>query len=451
MGEIQLAYIERYKDIAIREMERAGIPASIKLAQGILESDSGQSTLARRVNNHFGIKCGANWKGETFYKEDDDYNDQGQIVKSCFRGYKNGDASYVAHSEFLRDPAKAFRYGFLFRLDPKDYQRWAYGLRQAGYATSATYSEQLITLIERYQLYRFDNMTLIDVDTPTEIVAVGILSNNDVRYTVVNKGERLEDLARRVDVSVRNLISYNENIQLDQNNLTEGERVYLQPKRNSYRGQQKFHSVEAGESMFAISQKYAVKLSKLFKRNRLENGQEPRANEKIKLRGCRVKEPPALRSARDETRPTNTTAPVLPNGELDMEEPATDVRPPTSRPTSPTPPPPVTVKPEMPGNTGTQPDAPVIIISPGSQPAKPAPTTPAPAPKPAPTTGNNPPPVVQPAPAPPATGSPVYHTVISGETLYAISRRYNTTVEKIKQLNGLTTDTISVGARLRVQ
>ena len=164
-----------------------------------------------------------------------------------------------------------------------------------------------------------------------------------------------------------------------------------------------------------------------------------------------MKNAPALRSAQDEVVPKlESTAPVLSNGELDMEDPATDVLPPIVRPT-PTPPPPVTVKPEVPGNTGTQPDAPVIIISPGSQPVKPAPPTPQPTPQPIPTTGNNPPPVVQPAPVPPANGSLVYHTVISGETLYAISRRYNTTVEKIKQLNGLTSDTISVGARLRVQ
>ncbi|NJO87484.1 MAG: glucosaminidase domain-containing protein, partial [Lewinella sp.] len=113
----QLRYIERYKDIAIREMERSGVPASIKLAQGILESDAGRSFLAQRANNHFGIKCGSEWNGEEVYREDDDFNDRGELIKSCFRGYRNPEASFVAHSEFLRDPNKTFRYGFLFRLE----------------------------------------------------------------------------------------------------------------------------------------------------------------------------------------------------------------------------------------------------------------------------------------------------------------------------------------------
>ncbi|MCB0375607.1 MAG: glucosaminidase domain-containing protein, partial [Sinomicrobium sp.] len=127
-----LKYIDEYKDIAIREMERAGIPASIKLAQGILESNAGQSDLARRANNHFGIKCGDNWNGRTLHKKDDDYDATGKLIESCFRVYRNAEASFVAHSEFLRDPKKTYRYGFLFQLDPTDYERWAYGLKKAG-------------------------------------------------------------------------------------------------------------------------------------------------------------------------------------------------------------------------------------------------------------------------------------------------------------------------------
>ncbi|HMQ90591.1 MAG TPA: glucosaminidase domain-containing protein, partial [Flavilitoribacter sp.] len=115
-----LDYIEKNKKIAIREMERAGIPASIKLAQGILESNAGKSFLARRANNHFGIKCGDDWNGRKVYQKDDDYDDKGKLVESCFRVYESVEACYVAHSEFLRDPRKEFRYGFLFRLDPTD-------------------------------------------------------------------------------------------------------------------------------------------------------------------------------------------------------------------------------------------------------------------------------------------------------------------------------------------
>ncbi|MEL7249402.1 MAG: glucosaminidase domain-containing protein [Bacteroidota bacterium] len=472
-SETQLAYINRYKDIAIREMERAGIPASIKLAQGILESNSGQSTLARRANNHFGIKCGANWEGGTIYREDDDYDANGKLIKSCFRSYKNSQASYIAHSEFLRDPRKAFRYGFLFRLDPQDYRRWAHGLKQAGYATSPTYPEKLITIIERYELFRYDDASSVDIDTPADIVASGILDNNDVRYVVANEGETLEDIAKRVNVSVRNLIDYNEELTGAQQKVDQGEWVYLQPKRNSYRGRDQYHTVLAGETMYDISQRYAIKLSKLFKRNLLRSGQEPAAGEQVKVRGCKVKDRPKLQEeVVEETPPANV--PVTEDGEIDFENPVEEetepspTRPTTTAPSSS----PVIVQPETPSSGGDQPEVPIIIINPGSQPAPtPSPTTeqpqnPAPAPSttqpqnptPAPST-NNPPPVINPgAPSnpnptpPPSTGdSPVYHTVVAGETLYGISRRYNTTVEQLKVLNGLSNNTIQVGSQLRVQ
>jgi len=151
-------YINRFRKIAISEMERTGIPASIKLAQGILESGDGKSTLARKAKNHFGIKCHNTWNGKTHYLEDDDYDDNGKLIKSCFRVYKNADASYIAHSEFLRDPKKKYRYGFLFSLPSTDYKAWARGLKQAGYATSPTYAEKLIRIIEGSELYRFDEM-----------------------------------------------------------------------------------------------------------------------------------------------------------------------------------------------------------------------------------------------------------------------------------------------------
>lgn len=451
-SESQLSYIDRFKDIAVREMERTGIPASIKLAQGLLESNSGQSVLARRANNHFGIKCGSNWQGDDFYREDDDYDENGKLIKSCFRSYKNSDASYIAHSEFLRDPRKAFRYGFLFRLDPKDYRRWAYGLKQAGYATSPTYPESLISLIERYELFRYDNATAVDIDAPADIVASGILDNNDVRYIVVAEGESLEDIARRVDVSIRNLISYNEKIDGSQQEVAEGERVYLQPKRNSYRGQKKYHTVAAGETMFDISQEYAVKLSKLYERNRIPAGKEPAVSEKIKLRGwCKVKESPKLRSAQDSEVDLTPPVPTLPDGELDMIEPdETDTDPVTPNPIPP-PPPPVVIQPETPSSGGNTPDVPIIIVDPNA--------TPAPRPD-KPTTGTTPPPVITPTPNPVPTtdsptsgqdGTPVYHTVVAGETLYGISRRYNITVDQIKSLNGLTTNNIQTGMKLRVE
>lgn len=140
-----LNYIETFKTVAIEEMNKYGIPASITLAQGILESGSGNSSLAKFANNHFGIKCTSDWKGKGYYKDDDKADD-------CFRVYKDARESYKDHSEFL----KRKRYSFLFELDKNDYKNWARGLKQAGYATNPKYPDLLIGVIDRYQLYQYD-------------------------------------------------------------------------------------------------------------------------------------------------------------------------------------------------------------------------------------------------------------------------------------------------------
>ncbi|NQX41992.1 Flagellum-specific peptidoglycan hydrolase FlgJ [Pedobacter steynii] len=140
-----LNYIETFKAVAIEEMNTYGIPASITLAQGIIESGSGNSSLAKYANNHFGIKCTSEWKGKAYYKDDDNTND-------CFRVYKDARESYKDHSEFL----KRKRYSFLFELDKNDYKNWANGLKQAGYATNPRYPAMLISMIEKYQLYQYD-------------------------------------------------------------------------------------------------------------------------------------------------------------------------------------------------------------------------------------------------------------------------------------------------------
>lgn len=140
-----LSYIDQFKTVAIEEMNKYGIPASITLAQGIIESGSGNSSLAKYANNHFGIKCTSEWKGKAYYKDDDQAND-------CFRVYKDARESYKDHSEFL----KRKRYSFLFELDKNDYKNWAYGLKQAGYATNPKYPDLLINVIDKYQLYQYD-------------------------------------------------------------------------------------------------------------------------------------------------------------------------------------------------------------------------------------------------------------------------------------------------------
>lgn len=146
-------YVSQFRDIAIREMMRTGIPASIKLAQGVMESQSGRSELAIQANNHFGIKCKSNWSGPTYAYKDDDLNDKGELVESCFRKYESPEQSYKDHSDFLKNRS---RYKLLFEFDKSDYRSWARGLKMCGYATDPAYAEKLIEIIERFELYNLD-------------------------------------------------------------------------------------------------------------------------------------------------------------------------------------------------------------------------------------------------------------------------------------------------------
>lgn len=146
-------YIEKYKDLAIAEMQRSGIPVSIKLAQALVESNSGRSVLADRANNHFGIKCKSYWTGPRYFYADDDVDERGRLVPSCFRMYDSPQASFMDHSDFL---LTSERYRELFRSTPGDYQSWAYGLRQSGYATDPGYADKLIRVIVKYNLDRWD-------------------------------------------------------------------------------------------------------------------------------------------------------------------------------------------------------------------------------------------------------------------------------------------------------
>ncbi len=427
------AYIKRFRDIAIREMERTGIPASIKLAQGILESGDGRSTLARKANNHFGIKCHRDWKGKKHYREDDDYDENGKLIKSCFRVYRNANASYIAHSEFLRDPKKKYRYGFLFRLPPTDYKAWARGLKRAGYATSPTYAEKLIRVIETSELYRFDSMgtgdTAIDEENP-ELARLNIKTVNDVRMTLAETNERAMDIAERTNVSVDRIIRYNEKIRSKNQKIEKDTRVYLQRKRNNYRGKKKWHYIQEGETLFDISQKYALRLSKLRSKNRIPEGSEPAEGERIKIRGwfkISKKDAPELKAKteifeeeEEEFMHEEETVEIeMPISNADDEEFDEDIVPET--PDSEIFDEPVIEEenPETPENsTDTKPDTET------------------------PDTTNDP------QEEQPDTG--VYYTVVKGDTLFSISRKYGTTVEAIKRLNNLTNNIISVGQKLRI-
>ena len=273
-------YVETYKDIAIREMERTGIPASIKLAQAILESDAGRSTLAREANNHFGIKCGGDWNGPTYALTDDETDAKGNPVPSCFRVYRDARRSFVAHSEFLTDPSRASRYGPLFRIPPTDYERWAWGLQRAGYATNPKYAETLISLIRRHDLDRYD---LLRADAEEVLAGLGYV--NDVRLAYSRVGETLRDIAERTEQDAERIERYNEGRFGIDEVLPEHSLVYLQPKRNFFRGRQKWHRTAAGETLADIAHLYGLKTEKLRDRNRIPEGHEPIAGAQVALRG----------------------------------------------------------------------------------------------------------------------------------------------------------------------
>ena len=242
------SYIDKYKEIAISEMQRTGIPASIKLAQGILESNSGRSTLAIKANNHFGIKCGNYWQGGTFHREDDDYRN-GQLIKSCFRKYDDASQSFVAHSDFLLHSGSRYRYGFLFDFDPLDYQSWAKGLKKSGYATDLAYAEKLISIIEKYELFQYDNEGL-NPEYAEEIIA-----NNDSQVPNIEEKERNEEIRKK-----RSRIGY------------------FQVKDSE-------HNVKKGETMQWIADQYNIDIDLFYFQNRLANGSQPRAGQKLKLKG----------------------------------------------------------------------------------------------------------------------------------------------------------------------
>ena len=304
-------YIEKYKDIAVREMDRTGIPASIKLAQALLESDAGRSELATEANNHFGIKCGSDWYGHSFNKKDDDRNRRGRLISSCFRSYKDPRSSFIDHSEFLMDPNKKQRYGGLFEIKNNNYKAWAKELKSSGYATNPKYANLLIDIIEKYKLDQFDKAgvlakvkkeskqqeKLIMDDDEGEIVGTPdeeFLYNNDVRYTLAEAGETIVEISERSDISTRKILRFNEWLTSENQELKEGEIIYLQLKRTSYRGNDTWHKVKEGEKMYKIAQHYGLLLDKLYIRNVMSEGDEPVPGTRIKLKGSPISLPPRL-------------------------------------------------------------------------------------------------------------------------------------------------------------
>ena len=247
-GDRNLDYVSRFKDAAINEMESGGVPASIILAQGIIESAAGTSDLAQNANNHFGIKC-AGWSGKTYFKTDDDKDKDGNSIESCFRKYGDVSESFHDHGEFLRDPKKYNRYGFLFNLDRTDYKSWARGLQSAGYATNPAYSSQLINLIERYRLFEYDRPGSTPTSTPNTpggvpqptgpggAPVVNAPTNrigrvNDVKVVLTREGESLDEIARAYRIGTTKVADYNDRGYSPGVKLKPGTRIYIQSKKD---------------------------------------------------------------------------------------------------------------------------------------------------------------------------------------------------------------------------
>ena len=376
---VVLRYIERYRDVAMEEMIRAGVPASIKLGQAILESNAGRSELARSSNNHFGIKCGSSWEGETHSHKDDDYDEYGNLIKSCFRKYDSAKRSFYGHSEFLGKP----RYRFLFTdLNPQDYESWAHGLKTAGYATNPKYASILINIIQRYELFKYDKMAIeggnVDPKDPILVVASSgtIARNNDLRMVYAADKQTPSQIASQYDVKLKCILKYNERLASGGKQLEQGEKVYLQKKRKSWRGREKYHFVQEGETMYQLSQNFGIRLNQLYRKNRMEEGTQPAIGAKVKIRGCKIKKgkSPKVRKAE-----------VDENGDEIIEDDNTP---------------------------GAEKEDDFLFEEDQVE---------------------------------------VYHLVKKGDTLYSLALRYDITVDYLKKLNEMTTNSISVGDRLRVK
>lgn len=275
----KLDYIDKYSDLAIKEMKRTGVPASITLAQGILESNAGQSVLATKGNNHFGIKCHNDWRGKTMKMDDN-------APKECFRVYPNAEASFRDHSDFLRSRD---RYKSLFELKQTDYKGWARGLKKAGYATDPGYADKLITLIEDYELYRFDKGVKVSVKPPLEIeepkvvqleprpgmkyqesvtfsTARKVYSQNGVPFVYAEAGETYASIAASNGLFPKELLKFNDYEQ--EVALEPGTMVYLARKKaQGPVGVNKYVVEKDGETLRSIAQRFGIRYAALQKLN----------------------------------------------------------------------------------------------------------------------------------------------------------------------------------------
>lgn len=290
-------YISQFKEAAIADMKKTGVPASITMAQGMFESDYGNSSLAKIAKNHFGVKCHKDWGGDTYYMDDDAPNE-------CFRKYNSVAESYDDHSNFLRTRD---RYKFLFDLSITDYKGWAKGLKQAGYATNPAYADKLIEIIERYNLQVLDEggtpQPIADVKeeknkvkkkevvnednkpirvkvTPRVKVLNGLATINNVPFVYVEKSDSYLKIAKQYKLELWQILEYNE---AEKNDILHiGDIVFLNPKKG--RAEVETHTVKEGETMYDIAQAYGVRQKKIYQMNNIVPGTALTAGQELKMR-----------------------------------------------------------------------------------------------------------------------------------------------------------------------
>lgn len=392
--EIVLTYISTYREIAIAEMQRSGVPASIKLAQGIHETLAGTSDLVVRSNNHFGIKCKSSWKGESVSHDDDARGE-------CFRKYDSPSDSYKDHSDFLKANQ---RYAFLFELDPLDYEGWAKGLKKAGYATNPKYPQIIIKLIEDYHLQDYtliamgkknpeellmanttidgeDNtagpaaITNPEVTAETMVVESATQANwpegefkiNDTRVVYAKQGTSCLSIAREYNVSLKRLFEFNDMEETE--TIEKDQLIYLQRKRKT--GDNEFHMVKPGETLYDIAQQEGIRMNMLLEYNQLAEDMTPAIGSQLYLK---------------------SKAPARP----------------------------ILAKEEVAGNNA------IVFAKNDNSTVK-----------------NNP---VQTS----SRGELIRHKVQPRETLYAISKKYNVKIDDIVQWNQLRTHTLKTGQQLKI-
>ena len=270
-------YIKTYSALAIEQQKKYKIPASITLAQGLLESGAGQSDLARRSNNHFGIKCHSDWRGGRVYHDDD-------LRGECFRKYKRVEDSYEDHSKFL----KRSRYDRLFQLKITDYKGWARGLQKCGYATDRAYANKLIKVIEDYELYRYDTGKVHKLTRQEKkklrypTVKYTIYRTYGLLYVYAKENDSFDQIAQNLDFPVKDLKKFNE--VPEDFPLQKGDIVYIEKKKKKADKPNYDHVVQVGESMHSIAQIFGIQIKSLYKMNKKDKDYVPEEGDVLKLR-----------------------------------------------------------------------------------------------------------------------------------------------------------------------